>query len=83
MLFSKASSNLLVYMEYKAWCIDVKKNPIIDIKKTSSELGLVFNTVSKAVNNLMDIGILKQTQNASRNRCFAYEEYLAILRKDT
>ena len=61
----------------------VKKNPIIDIKKTSSELGLAFNTVSKAVNNLMDIGILKQTQNASRNRCFAYEEYLAILRKDT
>ena len=61
----------------------VKKNPIIDIKKTSSELRLAFNTVSKAVNNLMDIGILKQTQNASRNRCFAYEEYLAILRKDT
>lgn len=61
----------------------IKKNPIIDIKKTSTELGLAFNTVSKAVNNLMEIGILRQTQNASRNRCFAYEEYLNILRKDT
>lgn len=61
----------------------IKKNPIIDIKKTSNELDLSFNTISKAVNNLMDIGILRQTQNASRNRCFAYEEYLGILRKDT
>jgi len=61
----------------------IKSNPIIDIKKTSTELGISFNTVSKAVNNLMDIGILRQTQNANRNRCFAYEDYLAILRKDT
>jgi Fic family protein len=61
----------------------IKRNPIIDIKKTSKELGLSFNTISKAVNNLMDTGILRQTQNANRNRCFAYEEYLAILRKDT
>ena len=61
----------------------VKRNPIIDIKKTSAEIGVVFNTVAKAVNNLMDIGILKQTENSRRNRCFVYEEYLGILRKDT
>ena len=61
----------------------IKSNPIIAIKKTSTELSISFNTVSKAVNNLMDIGILRQTENASRNRCFAYEDYLAILRKDT
>jgi Fic family protein len=61
----------------------VKRNPIIDIKKTSAEIGVVFNTVAKAVNNLMDLGILKQTENSRRNRCFAYEEYLGILRKDT
>jgi len=61
----------------------VKKNPIIEIKKTSAEIGIVFNTVAKAVKNLMDVGILKQTENARRNRCFAYEEYLVILRKDT
>ena len=61
----------------------VKRNPIIDIKKTSAEIGVVFNTVAKAVKNLMDIGILKQTENSRRNRCFAYDEYLGILRKDT
>ena len=61
----------------------VKKNPIIDIKKTGAELGIVFNTVAKAVKNLTDVGILQQTENSRRNRCFAYEEYLGILRKDT
>ena len=61
----------------------IEKQPIIDIKKASEDLGLSFNTVSKAINNLVGIGILRQTQTASRNRCFAYEEYLAILRKDT
>ena len=61
----------------------IEKQPILDIKKASEDLGLSFNTVSKAINNLVGIGILKQTQSASRNRCFAYEEYLAILRKDT
>ena len=61
----------------------VKKNPIIDIKKTGAELGIVFNTVAKAVKNLTEVGILQQTENSRRNRCFAYEEYLGILRKDT
>ena len=32
---------------------------------------------------LVHAGILKETTNAARNRVFAYEEYLEILRKDT
>ena len=42
-----------------------------------------YNTVSAAVKKLVELGILKETTNASRNRVFAYEEYLKILRKDT
>ena len=61
----------------------LQSNPIIDIKKTSKELGLSFNAVSNAVNKLMELSILKQTENVRRNRVFAYEEYLEILRKDT
>lgn len=41
------------------------------------------NTVSSAVGKLVNAGILKKTTNAARNRVFAYEEYLGILRKDT
>ncbi|PKM76079.1 MAG: Fic family protein [Firmicutes bacterium HGW-Firmicutes-15] len=58
-------------------------SPIIDIKKTSAALKLSFNAVSNAVNKLIELGILKQTENVRRSRVFAYEEYLGILRKDT
>jgi len=61
----------------------LEASPIIDIKKTSAELGLSFNTVSKAVKVFMELGILKQTENVRRGRIFAYEDYLGILRKDT
>lgn len=61
----------------------LEQNPIIDIRKTAEELNLAFSTVSLAVNRLVDVGILIQTNNANRNRVFAYEDYLAILRKDT
>ena len=46
-------------------------------------LGITFNTTSSAVNRLVDADILVQTSNNSRNRTFAYEAYLDILRKGT
>lgn len=58
-------------------------NPIIDIGKTAEALGISFNTVSSAVKKMIDAGILVQTENARRNRTFAYDEYLKILRKGT
>lgn len=61
----------------------IELSPIIEINKTSKELGLSFNTVAKAVENLCLLGILRQTDSGSRNRTFAYEDYVAILRKDT
>jgi len=61
----------------------IEKSPIIDIGKTSNELQLPFTTVSRAVDHLCQLGILQLTETVKRNRCFAYEEYLAILRKDT
>lgn len=61
----------------------LESHPIIDIGKTADTLALSFNTVSSAVKRFMDAGILVQTENANRNRTFAYEEYLRILRKGT
>jgi len=71
---SKTAKEVFDYLE---------KNPIIDIKKTSEELSLAFSTVSASVKRLEECGILVQTNNANRNRVFAYEDYLGILRKDT
>lgn len=61
----------------------IEKNPIIDIGKTSHELGISFNTASSHINRLVEHGILVQTNNSERRRVFTYEEYLSILRKDT
>lgn len=73
----RASKNAMLVFKY------VESNPIIEIQKTSEALGIAYNTTSSAVNRLVDIGILTQTTNANRNRTFAYEEYLAVLRKGT
>lgn len=61
----------------------LEESPIIDINKTSVALGVSFNTVSKAVNVLMEVGILIKVDKSRRGRIFSYEEYLEILRKDT
>ena len=61
----------------------LKQHPIIEIKQTAAALGLSYNTVSAAVKKLMELGILKETTNAARNRVFAYEKYLEILKQGT
>ena len=61
----------------------IEQYPIMDIKRTAADLEVSYNTVSAAVGKLVHVGILKETTNAARNRVFAYEEYLEILRKDT
>lgn len=61
----------------------VEQYPIIDIKRTATALGISYNTTATVVKKLMQIGILKETTNAARNRVFSYEEYISILRKDT
>lgn len=71
---SKTVKKVLDYLE---------RNPIIDIKKTSIELKLSYNSVSNAVNHLVELGILIQTGSSQRNRVFSYENYLQIMRKDT
>lgn len=73
----RAGINTLRVFEY------LEAHPIIDIGKTSAALKLSFNTTSKAIKRLIDLGILVSTKNVSRNRIFAYREYLDILRRDT
>ena len=73
----RAAKNAMLVFEY------LEANPIIEIRKTAEALSITFNTASSAVKRLTDAGILVQTTNASRNRTFAYEDYLSILRKCT
>ncbi|MDD3594215.1 MAG: Fic family protein [Candidatus Gastranaerophilales bacterium] len=71
---AKTTMQLFTYLE---------TNPIIDIQKTANDLGIAFNTISNAVKRLCDLGVLEQTSTQSRNRTFAYKEYLDILREGT
>jgi Fic family protein len=73
----RAAKNTMLVFNY------LEANPIIEIRKTAEALDITFNTVSSAVNRLITAGILVQTSNANRNRTFAYEAYLDILRKGT
>lgn len=72
----RIKSNVLLF-EY------LEKNPIIEIGKTAKALNLSFNTVSSAVKRLVNLGILAQMENFSRNRIFVYSDYLKILKRGT
>ena len=61
----------------------LERHPIIEIGKTAKALDLSFNTVASAVQWLVDKGILVPTTNFKRNRVFAYESYLGVLRPST
>ena len=74
---TRSKDNLRAVFDY------IEQYPIIDIKRTAKELEVSYNTVAAAVRKLVEFGILQETTNAARNRVFAYEAYLAILRKDT
>ena len=71
---AKTLNKVLSYLE---------EHPIIEINKTAASLGISYGTAASAVKKLCDLGILKQTNNAQRNRVFAYEEYLDVLRSGT
>ena len=74
---TRSKDNLRAVFDY------IEQYPIINIKRTAKELDISYNTVATAVKKLVELGILQEATNAARNRVFAYEEYLGILRKDT
>ena len=57
----------------------LEQNPMINIKNTAACIGFSYNTVAKAVYNMEALRIIKQSNNLSRNRCYAYQQYLDIL----
>ena len=74
---NRKKDNVRILFDY------IEKYPIIDIRHTSQELDVSFNTVSNAIRKLQELGILTETTNSARNKVFAYSEYLDILKKDT
>lgn len=73
----RASNSTKIVFEY------LEANPIIEIRRTADALSLAYNTVLFAVERLTTLNILQETSGQSRNRVFAYESYLNLLREGT
>ena len=76
-LSTRSRNNVLKVFHY------LEMNPIIEIQKTASAVGLSYNTTAKAVVLMMEKGILQQNQKAGKAKTYSYAAYLDILRKDT
>ena len=56
-----------------------RKRPILDIKGVAAGLDTNFPTATRAIQVLVDNGILRETTGKARNRVFVYKCYIEIL----
>lgn len=61
----------------------LQTKPIMSIPAASTRLGISAPTVSKSVQHLEALGILRETTGKRRRRLFVYDSYLAILSRGT
>ncbi|HDP94598.1 MAG TPA: Fic family protein [Candidatus Aminicenantes bacterium] len=68
----QASSTLRVFNQ-------LCRRPLLTISEVSKQTGLSAPTVTKAVNALIDLGIVRELTGKKRNRVFGYQGYITIL----
>ncbi len=56
-----------------------RQRPMMDIKRVAACLDVTFPTAAKAVQLLVDHGILREVTGKARDRIFVYQRYLEIL----
>jgi Fic family protein len=59
------------------------RRPYVSIAIVARELRISSPAAGKAVNNLAELGILKEVSGKKRDRVFLHESYLAIIREGT
>ncbi len=57
----------------------LKDRMILSISVASERTGVAFPTASKAIEQMVKLGIVREITGRRRNRLFAYDRYLAIL----
>jgi len=62
---------------------ELPKQPIVTVASSVERLGSTKPTVSKAINALVNAGILVETTGRRRDRLFSYRAYLDLLREGT
>ncbi len=57
----------------------LQKQPLTSVPKAAEAPGLSFNTATSALQNLEQLGIVREITGKPRNRLYLYDRYLAIL----
>lgn len=71
---SKRGMKLLKYLE---------EYPLLERGHAAKKLGMSFRTVSLAVEDMLELGILESADNRKRKKLYYYREYLEILKSGT
>lgn len=58
-------------------------HPVVEISKVTSLLEVTKPTAIKAVSQLTDLGVLKESTARKRDRKFVYNDYVDILSEET
>lgn len=58
----------------------LSERPIISVPAAATFLGITFNGANRLLRRLKEVGLLKEMSGKQRNRLFAYEPYLRLLR---
>lgn len=61
----------------------LQRKPIITIPATAEQLCLSAPTVTKALQHMVKLGLVRETTGKQRHRLFTYHRYLAILNRGT
>ncbi len=57
----------------------LQKQPLTNVSKAAKALGLSYNTATSAMQNLEQLGIVREITGKQRDRIYLYDRYLAIL----
>jgi Fic family protein len=61
----------------------MQRNPIVSIPAAARKIGISAPTVSKSLDHMQRLGILREITGRERHRLYVYEDYLAILNEET
>lgn len=56
-----------------------RERPVLGIKGVTARIGVTFPTADKAIQTLVDQGILREITGKARNRVFVYQRHIEIL----
>lgn len=57
----------------------LRRRPLADVDRLARQTGVAYPTAARAVDALVNLGILRELTGRRRGRVFAYDRYIAIL----